>query len=102
MAFAPGSVDAMMLLALALHLDPVYVGAHHVTRIVLVSVAMSVIARRAAGKKAPIDGHRPAERHNLIICRSIRHPACESRTWPAPLRGRADRNANSVRANLED
>ena len=53
MAFAPGSVDAMMLLALALHLDPVYVGAHHVTRIVLVSVAMSVIARRAAGKKAP-------------------------------------------------
>lgn len=27
-AFAPSSVDAMMLLALALHLDPVYVGAH--------------------------------------------------------------------------
>ena len=28
-AYAPGAVDAMMLLALALHVDPVYVGAHH-------------------------------------------------------------------------
>jgi hypothetical protein len=44
-AFAPGSVDAMMLLALALNLDPVYVGAHHLTRILLVSVAMPLIAR---------------------------------------------------------
>ena len=38
-AFAPGSVDAMMLLALALHLDPVYVGAHHVVRIFFVALA---------------------------------------------------------------
>jgi len=44
-AFAPGSVDAMMLLALALSLDPVYVGAHHLTRILLVSVAMPLFAR---------------------------------------------------------
>jgi membrane AbrB-like protein len=49
-AFAPGSVDAMMLLALALHLDPVYVGAHHVMRIVLVSLALPFVARRVAGK----------------------------------------------------
>jgi membrane AbrB-like protein len=49
-AYAPGSVDAMMLLALALHLDPVYVGAHHVTRIVLVALTMPVIARRVARK----------------------------------------------------
>jgi len=59
-AYAPGSVDAMMLLALALHLDPVYVGAHHVTRIVAVSLTMPVIARRVARKpkdaaKAPRD-----------------------------------------------
>lgn len=45
-AFAPGSVDAMMLLALALHLDPVYVGAHHLTRIFLVSLTMPMVARR--------------------------------------------------------
>jgi len=51
-AYAPGSVDAMMLLALALHLDPVYVGAHHVTRIILVSLSMPVLARRVAHKPA--------------------------------------------------
>ena len=47
-AFAPGSVDAMMLLALALNLDPVYVGAHHLTRIFFVSLTMPLMARRAA------------------------------------------------------
>lgn len=47
-AFAPGSVDAMMLLALALHLDPVYVGAHHLTRIFFVSLTMPFVARHAA------------------------------------------------------
>jgi membrane AbrB-like protein len=50
-AFAPGSVDAMMLLALALHLDPVYVGAHHVMRIFFVALAMPIIARRETAKK---------------------------------------------------
>jgi membrane AbrB-like protein len=49
-AYAPGSVDAMMLLALALHLDPVYVGAHHVMRIVLVSLSMPLVARKVAHK----------------------------------------------------
>jgi membrane AbrB-like protein len=47
-AFAPGSVDAMMLLALALNLDPVYVGAHHLTRIFFVSLTMPIMARRSA------------------------------------------------------
>jgi len=47
-AYAPGSVDAMMLLALALHLDPVFVGAHHVMRIIFVSIVMPLIARRLA------------------------------------------------------
>jgi membrane AbrB-like protein len=47
-AFAPGAVDAMMLLALALHLDPVYVGAHHLVRIFYVSITMPLIARRVA------------------------------------------------------
>jgi len=59
-AYAPGSVDAMMLLALALHLDPVYVGAHHVTRIVMVSLTMPVIARRVARK--PKDAGKDASK----------------------------------------
>jgi uncharacterized protein len=51
-AFAPGSADAMMLLALALHLDPVYVGAHHVVRILVVGLAMPLLARREAKRQA--------------------------------------------------
>lgn len=55
-AFAPGSVDAMMLLALALHTDPVYVGAHHMARIFFVSVTMPLLAQRAArAERRPID-----------------------------------------------
>jgi len=50
-AFAPGSADAMMLLALALHLDPVYVGAHHVVRIMFVGLAMPLLARREAKRQ---------------------------------------------------
>ena len=50
-AFAPGSVDAMMLLALALNLDPVYVGAHHLTRILLVSVATPLIVRHGLSRQ---------------------------------------------------
>jgi uncharacterized membrane protein AbrB (regulator of aidB expression) len=43
----------MMLLALALHLDPVYVGAHHVVRIFFVSLSMPLLTRRAARKDKP-------------------------------------------------
>jgi membrane AbrB-like protein len=53
-AFAPGSADAMMLLALALHLDPIYVGAHHVLRIFFVALAMPFMVRREAGKAEPV------------------------------------------------
>jgi membrane AbrB-like protein len=52
-AYAPGAVDAMMLLALALHLNPVYVGAHHLTRIFFVLLSMPFVARHAARPHAP-------------------------------------------------
>ena len=58
-AFAPGAVDAMMLLALALNLDPVYVGAHHLTRIFFVSLTMPLIARRNA--RTLKAGNKPAK-----------------------------------------
>ena len=60
-AYAPGAVDAMMLLALALHLDPVYVGAHHLTRIFFVSLTMPLIARRTAppAQMAPDETPKP-------------------------------------------
>jgi membrane AbrB-like protein len=47
-AFSPGAQDTMMVLALALHLDPVYVGAHHVARFLVVTLAVALTARRFA------------------------------------------------------
>ncbi len=61
-AYAPGAVDAMMLLALALNLNPVYVGAHHLTRIFFVLLTMPILARmgrrwhkRDHRKKLPVE-----------------------------------------------
>jgi uncharacterized protein len=45
-AFSPGAQATMMVLALALHLDPVYAGAHHLARFLVVTIAIGVIARR--------------------------------------------------------
>jgi uncharacterized protein len=52
-AFAPGAQDTMMVLALALHLDPVYVGAHHLVRFLVVTFAVAFGARRIA-KERPL------------------------------------------------
>jgi membrane AbrB-like protein len=50
-AYAPGAVDAMMILALALHLDPVFVGAHHVARVFVVLLGMPLATRYFANSK---------------------------------------------------
>jgi membrane AbrB-like protein len=50
-AYAPGSVDAMMILALALHLDPVFVGAHHLARLFVVSVSLPFLVRWTGGPR---------------------------------------------------
>ncbi len=58
-AYAPGAQDTMMVLALALHLDPVYVGAHHLARFLVVTFSVAAAARRMAQKKsAPRDWKR--------------------------------------------
>jgi uncharacterized membrane protein AbrB (regulator of aidB expression) len=41
----------MMVLALALHLDPVYVGAHHVARFLVVTSSVAIAARRIAKER---------------------------------------------------
>jgi uncharacterized protein len=50
-AFAPGAQDTMMVLALALHLDPVYVAAHHVARFVVTAFSIAIAARWIARHK---------------------------------------------------
>ena len=51
-AFAPGAQDTMMVLALALHLDPVYVGAHHLARFLVVTFSIAIAARRMTRQKS--------------------------------------------------
>jgi uncharacterized protein len=55
-AYAPGSIDAMMILALALHLDPVFVGAHHLVRVVAVTLSLPVLVRMLAPAKKTKSG----------------------------------------------
>jgi membrane AbrB-like protein len=50
-AFAPGAQDTMMVLALALHLDPVYVGAHHLARFLIVTFVVALTAPRLARRQ---------------------------------------------------
>jgi uncharacterized protein len=50
-AFAPGAQDTMMVLALALHLDPVFVAAHHIARFVVTAFSIAIAARWIARGK---------------------------------------------------
>jgi membrane AbrB-like protein len=45
-AFAPGAQDTMMVLALALHMDPIFVAAHQIARYLIVSFAIPILAGR--------------------------------------------------------
>jgi uncharacterized membrane protein AbrB (regulator of aidB expression) len=40
LAFSPGGLDVMMVIALALHLDPAYVGANQLVRYLAMSVVV--------------------------------------------------------------
>lgn len=60
-SYSPGALDAMMILALALHLDPIFVGAHHVARFMLVSAAMPLFVR-IYGQTPPPPAPKPPEK----------------------------------------
>lgn len=44
-AFAPGGLEAMTILAFVLHLDPVYIGAHHLARFLGIGFGMPLLIR---------------------------------------------------------
>jgi uncharacterized protein len=55
MAYAPGGLEAMTILAFALHLDPAFVGTHHLARFLFVSLMIPVAVKlieRWTGKPA--------------------------------------------------
>lgn len=60
-SYSPGALDAMMILALALHLDPIFVGAHHVARFMLVSAALPLFVR-IYGQTPPAPPKLPEKR----------------------------------------
>jgi hypothetical protein len=60
-SYAPGALDAMMILALALHLDPIFVGAHHVARFILVSALLPLFVR-VYGQMPPPPPPKPPEK----------------------------------------
>jgi membrane AbrB-like protein len=45
-AYAPGAVEAMAAIALALGFDPAFVGAHHILRILALNLTSPLILRR--------------------------------------------------------
>lgn len=51
LAFAPGGLEAMMVLALVLGLDPLYVGAHHLSRFLGIGVALPVVVTWLLGPR---------------------------------------------------
>lgn len=50
-AYAPGGIEAMAALALALHYDPAYIAAHHLSRIVAITLLMPLITRFLMAKE---------------------------------------------------
>lgn len=54
-AFAPGAMDAMMALALTMHIDPIFVGAHHLSRFVFVTIATPGIVHLFGRPQVDVD-----------------------------------------------
>jgi membrane AbrB-like protein len=59
-AFAPGGLEAMTMMAFALGLDPLYVGSHHLARFFIISLTLPFAARWLAadprGSPAKVQG----------------------------------------------
>jgi uncharacterized protein len=54
-AFAPGAMDAMLALALTLHIDPIFVGAHHLSRFIFVTIATPGIVHLFGRPQVDVD-----------------------------------------------
>jgi membrane AbrB-like protein len=60
-AFAPGGLEAMTILAFMIGLDPAFVGAHHLARFVLIALCLPFVAHGMFGKAA-YAAAKPAKR----------------------------------------
>jgi len=53
LAFAPGGLDVMMVIALALHMDPAYVSAHQLVRYLAMSLVVPTLTAYLVRRKPP-------------------------------------------------
>lgn len=61
LAFAPGGLDVMTVIALALHLDPAYVGAHQLARYLAMCVIVPPVTAYLLRRRLPPPGPDPGE-----------------------------------------
>lgn len=90
-AFAPGGLEAMTILAFMIGLDPAFVGAHHLARFVLIALTLPFAATLLLGKDAHVDlpEQTPkAKRSGLRAGKKIRKKA-KNKKKRSPLRRRA-------------
>src|ERR1700733_1473340 len=64
-AFSPGAQATMMGMALSLHLDPVFVGAHHLARFLIVTLSVALAARRVARRHSESVDWKQVERPSV-------------------------------------
>jgi membrane AbrB-like protein len=60
LAYAPGGVEAMTIMAFALGFDPAFVGAHHVVRLIVLNLIVPLWLYRAGPLPAPPSGGQAA------------------------------------------
>ncbi|MCC2098628.1 MAG: AbrB family transcriptional regulator, partial [Hyphomicrobiales bacterium] len=53
--YAPGAQEAMVVLALALGVDPIFVTTHHFARFVMINLALPIIIAKLVRKETPDD-----------------------------------------------
>lgn len=58
-AFAPGGLEAMMVLALVLGLDPLFVGVHHLARFLGIALVLPLVIGRLGTPARSLDEKRP-------------------------------------------
>ena len=56
LAFAPGGIDVMTIMAFALHLDAAFVAAHQLVRFLMIAIYAPLLSKRTGSGRGPADG----------------------------------------------
>jgi membrane AbrB-like protein len=73
-AFAPGGLEAMTILAFLIGLDPAFVGAHHLARFLLIAMLLPFVAKALIGKAAYAGAKPEPPKRKLVRKRKKKQP----------------------------